>query len=310
MNYIWTIIKGMFLGIANVIPGVSGGTMAVSFGIYDDLIHAITHLRKEWKSSLKVLVPIGLSAVFGIIAFSFLIEWLLDHYTLYTAFAFVGLILGGLPLLISSFRDSLKAEQKKVNVLHLFLFIAFFIIVAWMGIAEVSGSGNQSVELSFGLVVALFFVGLVSAAAMVIPGISGSLLMLILGFYYTVINTINQFTAALTSLDFNALVPATLLLAGFGIGMIVGVIIISKIIDYLFKNQPGYTYAAILGLVFASPVAVVANTQALADLNQGNTVLILLIALVLLAVCFYFAYAIGLKEDTTAEIPEESKHSL
>lgn len=310
MNYFWTIIKGMFLGIANVIPGVSGGTMAVSFGIYDDLIHAITHIRKEWKSSLKVLLPIGLSAVLGIVAFSFIIEWLLDNYTLYTAFAFVGLILGGLPILISSFKESLTTEQKRFNFLHVLLFIVFFIIVAWMGVADVSGSGAQGVDLSFGLVISLFFVGMVSATAMVIPGISGSLLMLILGSYYIVINTINQFTAALTSLDYGNLLPATVLLSAFGIGMLVGVVLISQLIDYLFKNQPGYTYASILGLVFASPVAVVANTDALADLNQGNTIIMVLIALVITALCFYFAYAIGLKEDTTAEIPEESGNTI
>lgn len=281
--------------------------MAVSFGIYDDVIHAFTHLRKEVKPSLKILIPLVIGALIGVAGFSIIIEWLLASHTLLTAFAFVGLILGGLPILMKSFKKSLETEDKTVGPLHIILFIIFFMIVAWMGVAEVAGGGVQSVSLGIGPLLALFFVGLISAAAMVIPGVSGSLLMLIIGYYYAVIYTINGFTESLSNLDIDALIPFTILLISYALGMVVGIILISKVIDYLFKTQPGYTYASILGLVMASPIAVVSNTEALNDLQGSGAVLRLVGALALAGACYALTYGLGRTKDSTEAIPEESK---
>lgn len=307
MQYIWMAIKGIFIGISNIIPGVSGGTMAVSFGIYDDVIHAFTHLRKEWKTSMKILIPLGIGALIGIAGFSMVIEWLLSSYTLYTAFAFVGLILGGLPILNKSFKKSLDAEKKTIGPVHIILFIFFFLIVAWMGVTEVAGGGVQSISLGIGPLLALFFVGMISAAAMVIPGVSGSLLMLIIGYYYAVIYTINGFTDALSNFDIESLIPFTILLVAYALGMVVGIILISKVIDYFFKTQPGFTYASILGLVMASPIAVVSNTQALDDIQGSGAILRVVIALALAGGCFALTYGLGQTKDSTEAIPEESK---
>lgn len=307
MHYIWMAIKGLFIGISNIIPGVSGGTMAVSFGIYDDTIHAFTHLRKEKKASLKILVPLIIGALIGVAGFSMVIEWLLESYTLYTAFAFVGLILGGLPILRHSFKSSLEIEAKAIGPVHIILFGLFFILVAWMGVAEVSGGGVQSVSLGIGPLAALFFVGLISAAAMVIPGVSGSLLMLIIGYYHAVIYTINGFTEALRTFNLDNLIPFTILLMAYALGMVVGIILISKVIDYFFKTQPGFTYASILGLVFASPVAVISNTNALVELNGSGGLLRLLLATLIAAGCYALTYAIGKTEDSTKVLPKESK---
>lgn len=310
MTYFWMIIKGMFMGIANVIPGVSGGTMAVSFGIYDDVIHSVTHIRKEFKTSMKVLLPLIIGAVLGIIGFSFAIVWLLDHYTLYTAFAFVGLILGGLPILTDEFKDNLRQANQRFNIVHIIIVALFIGIVAWMGVTDVAESGLQSVAVSPGSLIMLFIVGVLSAAAMVVPGVSGSLLMMILGYYYVVINSINTFTSALTSFNLDALIPVTILLSAFGIGMLVGLGLISKLIDFLFKSYPQLTYAGIIGLVLGSPIAVIANTNAFAGLSGGSAVIQLIIALVLAVACFILTYKIGQLEDTTEEIPEESKSAI
>ena len=95
MTFLMDTIKGMFIGIANVIPGVSGGTMAVSLGIYDKLISSISNLLKDWKKSLAALLPIILGCGIGIVGFSYAIEFLLSKYTFVTCMTFVGLILGG-----------------------------------------------------------------------------------------------------------------------------------------------------------------------------------------------------------------------
>jgi len=307
MHYIWLAIKGLFIGISNIIPGVSGGTMAVSFGIYDDVIHAFTHVRKEFKPSMRVLVPLMAGALIGVAGFSMVIEWLLAEFTLYTAFAFVGLILGGLPILSGSFKESLKEEGRKTTPVHLILLVVFFLIVSWMGIADVSGGGPETISLGFGPLIALFFVGLVSAAAMVIPGISGSLLMLIMGYYYAVVYTINGFTSNLAALDIQALIPFTILLIAYALGMVVGIILISKVIDHFFNNYPSFTYASILGLVLASPVAVIANTDALNDLTTGNAFVKGVVALAIALGCYALTFGLAKTEDVTEELPEESR---
>ena len=112
MTTVLLIIKGMFIGVANIIPGVSGGTMAVSLGIYDDLIASITHLVKEWKKSIQFLTPIVVGAAAGVILFSYLITLLLTQYTLPTALTFVGLILGGVPILFHSFFEEVVFYKK------------------------------------------------------------------------------------------------------------------------------------------------------------------------------------------------------
>lgn len=296
IQYIWMTIKGMFIGISNIIPGVSGGTMAVSFGIYDDIIHALTHVKKEFKTSLKVLAPLVIGVLAGIAVFSRMIEFLLMQYTFPTAIAFIGLILGGLPILWFAFRKALNEDKQSIGILHGIIFLALFAVVAWMGIADVSGGGVQEIDLAFGPLVALFFVGVISAAAMVIPGISGSLLMLIIGYYYAFLYVINGFTSALSSFDMAELIPFTIKVGAFGLGVIVGIVVISKIIDYLFKHFPSHTYAGILGLVMASPIAILTNTDAL--VNMGDlSVLTWIIALALGVGCFFLTYILGQTEE-------------
>ena len=102
MTFFMDTIKGMLIGIANIIPGVSGGTMAVSLGIYDKLIGSISGLLKDPKRSIRTLLPIILGCGLGIIGFTYAIEYLLSRHTFVTCMAFVGLILGGIPVLFSS----------------------------------------------------------------------------------------------------------------------------------------------------------------------------------------------------------------
>ena len=104
MTFFMDIIKGILIGIANIIPGVSGGTMAVSLGIYDKLISSISNLLKDWKKSLVTLLPIILGCGIGIVGFTYAIEYLLSHHTFVTCMAFVGLILGGIPILLISLK--------------------------------------------------------------------------------------------------------------------------------------------------------------------------------------------------------------
>lgn len=290
MSYFWMIIKGMMIGIANIIPGVSGGTMAVSLSIYDDLILAITHIKKRFKKSMQILLPLGIGVGIGIIFFSYSIEFLLSQYTFPTAMAFVGLILGGLPALYEEFKAALSYKAIKLNWIHLLCFLGFFALIIWMSLLQESAATFETIEPSLVNLIILFFIGLIAAATMVIPGISGSLVLMILGYYYNIINTLTNFFDSVRAFDINGIWNGLVLLVPFGVGVLVGGFLISKAIEYLFAHFPAITYAAIFGLVLASPIAIFLNTSALASLNQGPTASFLVIGIVLMILCFIGTY--------------------
>ena len=106
------VLKGMVIGIANIIPGVSGGTMAVSMGIYDKLIHSVTHLLKDFKESLKFLIPIAVGMGIALVGLSFIIEPAFEHFPLQTNCLFIGLIVGGLPAVCKKVKGKLKMRVK------------------------------------------------------------------------------------------------------------------------------------------------------------------------------------------------------
>ena len=110
MRFLVDVIKGMLVGVANVIPGVSGGTMMVSMGIYDKLIHAITHLFSEFKKSLKLLIPIFIGAAIGVVGLSFIITAMFEAIPIQTNLLFIGLIVGGLPIITN------KVKGQKMGI--------------------------------------------------------------------------------------------------------------------------------------------------------------------------------------------------
>lgn len=249
------IVQGIVVGIANIIPGVSGGTMMVAMGLYDKLIHAITHLKKEFKNSLKLLVPIFLGAGIAIVVLSRLFEYLLEHYPIPTNFAFCGLIAGSLPFIFK------KVKGHKVSIGKIIPFLIFFAIV--IGMALLGENEGGAADVSFGLVnvIKLLGVGIIAAATMVIPGVSGSMMLMLLGYYSTILKSINQFIDALIAFDINGLLTQCGVLIPFGIGVVIGIFLIAKIIEFIFSKAEIHAYYAIIGLIMASPVAILIKTD-------------------------------------------------
>lgn len=276
MNYIKEILRGVVIGIANVIPGVSGGTMAVSMGIYDKIIFAITNLKKDFKNSVKTLLPYIIGMLIGIVGLAFLIEMLFDKYKIPTVMAFLGLILGGLPPIVK------KVENEKFKVTHLISFAIFVAIIVFPTL--LTSTNNTMVEIDFGIgsVVLMLVLGFVSAGTMVIPGVSGSMVLMMLGYYETIIQTINSFIKAVTSFDFGTVLSSIQILIPFGIGVIIGIFVVSKIIEILLRKYPNTTYWGIIGLVVASPVAILYPTNFL-EVGIGT----ILVSLVTFAAGFF-----------------------
>ena len=252
MKFIKSILRGVAIGIANIIPGVSGGTMMVSMGIYDEVICAVTGIFRQWKQSVRTLFPYAVGMGAGIVGLSFVISHLFARYPLQTAMLFIGLIFGGLPLLLP------KVAGRMPSAAELAVFAAFFGLIVWM---QFWGEGHSKLlAVDARTMLSLFFIGALAAAAMVIPGVSGSMLLMSLGYYTPIIDHINAFVIAVVTLDFSTVWYCMGILAPFGVGVLLGAFLIAKLVEYLLKRHERMTYFAILGLVAASPVAVFAGS--------------------------------------------------
>ena len=284
MQFIKNMAKGAVIGIANIIPGVSGGTMAVTMGIYDKLIYCLTHLFKEFKKSIKFLIPILLGAAVALVAGSFGIEFLFRKFPVPTNLFFIGLILGGLPMMTK------KVKGQKIKVGHMISLIAFFALVVVMGL--MGDKEGRAVDLSFNFlnVIILFIVGVIASATMVIPGVSGSMVLLLLGFYNPIIAQINDFIRSLTSGDFAGVLKGCGILVPFGIGVVIGIFAIAKLIEIIFEKFPLYANWAIIGLIVASPFAIIFNNLAS---FSGVTVLTVVSSVITFAVGFFVALKLG-----------------
>lgn len=284
MKFIQEMLRGMVIGLANIIPGVSGGTMMVSMGIYDTLIHCITHLFKEFKQSIKTLLPYAVGMVVAIGSLSFLLKWAFAAYPLPTNTLFIGLILGGLPAILR------QVKGKKKGALGAVLFIAFFALIILLQVFQ--QENTVTIQLSFLEIIKLFLLGALASATMVIPGVSGSMVLKLLGYYEPVVTVaIPGLLSGLAHGDWAAVGTNVGILLPFGLGILVGIFAIAKLIEFLLSRWEGQTYCAILGLVVASPVAILMAT----DMSNLSWIT-LVISLVTFAVGFYVAWRLGGQE--------------
>ena len=245
MEKIILIIKGIVIALANIIPGVSGGTLMITLGVYEQIIDIISHPFKNLKNNWKFILFIGIGLVTGVLGFSKLISYCLDKFPLATPLFFIGLILGGLPLL---FRKGKVKENIKISNIVIFL-ITFGIVLLFTFLK--SRESIVTITTDFKGVTLLFLVGMVAASSMIIPGISGSFMLMLLGYYKPIIDTISNLT------KFNNLWDNLKILIPFGIGIVVGIVLVAKLIEYLLKKFEIKTYFGVIGFVLASIIAII-----------------------------------------------------
>ena len=227
------IYRGLVMGATDVIPGVSGGTIAVLLGIYDQLIAAINGIfSKEWKKHLGFLIPLGIGIVTAIFTLARLMEWLLINHPVPTFYFFLGLIIGVLPLLFNVADAKSTFKTKHIIILT----IGVILIGSMLFLNDNEGTIITTRTMS--TYVLLFFSGILGSAAMILPGISGSFILLLIGVYPTIISAISNF-------EFDVIIVT-------GFGILVGIISMSKVINYLFNHYRTGTFAAIIGMVIGS----------------------------------------------------------
>ncbi len=294
MNFVMDMIKGMMIGIANIIPGVSGGTIALSMGIYDKLIGAVSNLLKDWKKSAVTLLPIALGVVLGLIGFTYLIEYLLSNHTFVTCMTFVGLIFGGLPMLFNKLKQKLASSRRSIGVSGALAFIILFAVSVSLPMLRSDNEVLRTLTATPGTMITMFFVGIIASATMVVPGVSGSLVLMILGYYYGILDSIKSFLEALKTFDIPALANGFLILFPLGIGILLGIFLIAKIITFLFERYGVQTYCAILGLIISSPFAIFYNTGLFGQLKDLS-ILIIIAGIIFAGVGGIFAFWLGEK---------------
>lgn len=218
--------KGFIIGIGKIIPGVSGAMIAISMGIYDKALFYICNFRKNKKESIKFLFPIGCGIILSIIFFSKIISLALKSYYLLTMMFFIGLIIGGIPSVV-------KMVRKK-DYVNTFISFSFFFLIAIMNIDNVY-------VLKYGIwdYVVYFLSGVVEAIGTIVPGISGTALLMIMGTYNTLLEAIGNLS------NLMIIIP-------FILGLIAGIFSIIRLVNYLLREKESIFYSIVLGILLSS----------------------------------------------------------
>lgn len=237
MEHIINVLKGVVIGVANAIPGVSGGTMMVIMKVFDRLLGAVTLNLKKLKENFVFLLTIIIGMGIGVILSAKVLNICFENFYVQTQFFFMGVVLGSLPMI---YKEATK--EKKLEPIHLIPFAIGLVIIICVTYISNLITDPQTISLTPGTFIYLLVISVVAAAAMIMPGLSGSLVLLILGGYETVINAVNE-------MNIMVLIPV-------GIGIILGILLCAKVITLCLKKWQRGTYAVILGLIVGSFYAI------------------------------------------------------
>ena len=249
MKYVIAILKGILVGLAVLIPGVSGGSMIMTMGIYEQAISITSRDKQVRRAAIVFLIPYAVGIVVGILGLSFLIKWLMEHYLFETALCFIGMILGSLPMLYK------KVKGEKFSIIGAVMFV--LMVAVMIALPHLSGKAGGEGKLTmsvWGAVMALIL-GFIGAGTMIVPGISGSMVMLVLGYYNDIIGHITGLKDIVKGGLSGAAIPwdHVFALGFFAVGALIGLLLVSRWIKWLLSHCPVPTYYAIMGLMLASP---------------------------------------------------------
>ena len=287
---------GIAIGMANVIPGVSGSTMAVVFNIYDRFVNAITLNIKKLIENRRFVIPVVGGMALGVLLFSKLITVLYENFPVQTDYFFTGLIIGSIPMLFSFMtkkQDGQKFTAKKTISVVICALAGFAVLI---GFGLLGSDVDTAKEISkslpqwtFPLALHIFAAGFVGAIAMIIPGISGSLLMLIMGVYPIVMKSIPApFVPSQTLRAFFLLLPN-------GIGVLAGLLCGAWIVKTFLRIAPNQTYAVIFGLIAGSAIQLFPGIKGISGVLSGIACLLCALTGIFLA---YFSSKVTAKEET------------
>ena len=245
---IFNLIRGFCMALADSVPGVSGGTVAFILGFYDKFIGSIRDLlsvkttKEEKKEALIFLIKIGIGWVIGFLLAVSFISSIFEKHIYNISSLFVGFIIFAIPIIIKEEKESLKGKYK--NLLFMIIGIAVVVLISVLKPANSAITDLAWKNINIGSCIFVFFVGMIAISAMVLPGISGSTLLLIFGLYAPIINAIRQV------MHFKLEYLPILII--FGLGVITGMVSVVKFINYSLKRFRSQTIYLVLGLMIGS----------------------------------------------------------
>ena len=251
MEYIINAFRGFFMALADSVPGVSGGTIAFILGFYDKFIGSLNNLiygkKAEKKEALFFLIKIGIGWVIGMVLAILILSKLFQKHIYGVSSLFIGFIICSIPLIIKAEKEALKG--KYINLIFTAIGITIVALITYFNPVAGTETAVNIGELNIGLGLYIFLAGMVAISAMVLPGISGSTLLLIFGLYIPIVTAIKE----LLHLNMECL-PAIII---FGLGIITGVLLVIKGIKIALEKFRSQTIYCVIGLMIGSLYAIV-----------------------------------------------------
>jgi putative membrane protein len=290
--FIRNLLNGLAFGITETIPGVSGGTVAIILGFYFETIEAINHFTEDIRKYLKFAIPLILGIVTGLLLFSSLIHYLLTHYSFPTMLFFIGLIMGIIPIIFSRVKEPGIRLKPGEIIMIIIPFLVLLVISSFKGSSVVdSEEVIKNIDIPFMLFILI--AGILAAAALVIPGISGSFVLLLLGIYPVVIYSVSSVRLLLTDIsNTTLLINICKVLIPLGIGIVIGGLSMVRLIEKLLKRYHKIVYSIILGLLMGSVCVLFREPMVY---KSGISVIIIIIGIATLSLGFVFSFFIGRK---------------
>jgi putative membrane protein len=262
MNFLSGFLKGMALGAGAIAPGVSGGALAVIFGLYDKITYFIANFTKNFKENIIYFMPVGIGGAAGVLIFSRIIEYLFKFYEVEVKYAFIGLMFGTLPSVI---QEANKKGYKQKYLIAFILSLSITLIAAYFennGVNIINDGGTSPIHM--------IFYGVIIGFGTIIPGISASIILMYMGAYGIVIGAISNIQIVV--------------IIYLGIGFVFSVLLFAKLICILFEKAYGITYYTILGLVLGSIVSIFPGVEFTFDY---------LLNLIILIACWFLSYSLS-----------------
>lgn len=282
MNFIINAFRGFCMALADSVPGVSGGTVAFILGFYDKFVNSLNNViygkKEDKKDAIKFLIKWGCGWIIGMAIASLVLASLFEKQIYRVSSLFLGFIIFAIPLIIKEEREQIKGKYK--NLIFALIGIAIVVLITYFNPASGAEGAVNITSLSFGLAIYVFIAGMIAISAMILPGISGSTLLLIFGLYIPIISAIKEL------LHFNLSYFPVLFI--FGLGIITGALLVIKLIKKALEKYRSQTIYTILGLMIGSLYAIVMGPttlevpQAPMNLNTFHIIFFMIGALVIL----------------------------
>lgn len=255
-EFLKNAMQGFSMALADSVPGVSGGTVAFVLGFYDKLINSLNTLisrKGDKKEAIKFLIKLGSGWIIGMAIASLILSNLFETHIYQVSSLFIGFIIFAIPLIIKEEKDNMKGKYK--NLIFTIIGIVVVSAITYFNPQTGSGANIDITSLNLGLALYVFVAGMIAISAMILPGISGSTLLLIFGLYMPIITGIKE------TLHFNlSYIPVLFV---FGLGIIAGIALIIKVVKKALEKYRSQTIYLIIGLMIGSIYAIIMGATTL-----------------------------------------------